>query len=139
MDDEFDIDDDFLAALAASEPGPSRSAGPRQPIPQKIQQPVPQRLDKAPPADSSSSKVVQPTPQQLPTRSSGSAIVVSPRQKGNPVLTCLKSMPWEYSDIPADYQLGLTTCALFLRFVSIAPYSSPHVGALHPRIRRTDC
>jgi hypothetical protein len=26
-------------------------------------------------------------------------------------------MPWEYSDIPADYGLGLTTCALFLRLV----------------------
>ena len=27
-------------------------------------------------------------------------------------------MPWEYSDIPADYVLGLTTCALFLRYVA---------------------
>lgn len=42
--------------------------------------------------------------------------MVSPRQKGNPVLQCIKSIPWEYSDIPADYGLGLTTCALFLRY-----------------------
>lgn len=33
------------------------------------------------------------------------------------MLASLKSMPWEYSDILADYALGLTTCALFLRLV----------------------
>jgi DNA excision repair protein ERCC-1 len=118
MDDEYGVDDDFLTALAAADAGPSRSTGPRQPVPQKIHQPTPQRLDRAPPANpatASGSKIVQPTPQALPTRSSGSSILVSPRQKGNPVLTCLKSVPWEYSDIPADYGLGLTTCALFLR------------------------
>jgi len=118
MDDEYGVDDDFLAALAATGSVPSRSSGPQQPAPQRIQQPAPQRLDRAPPANAanaSGSKIVQPTPQALPTRSSGSSILVSPRQKGNPVLTCLKSVPWEYSDIPADYGLGLTTCALFLR------------------------
>ena len=121
MDDEFGVDDDFLAAMAASEQSASR---PRQPAPQKIpppQQPTPQRLDRPPPpvagpsSGGAASKVVQPTPQALPTRGSGSSILVSPRQKGNPVLACLKSIPWEYSDILADYGLGLTTCALFLR------------------------
>jgi DNA excision repair protein ERCC-1 len=43
---------------------------------------------------------------------------VSPRQRGNPLLTCIRSMPWEYSDIPADYVVGLTTCVLFLRWES---------------------
>jgi DNA excision repair protein ERCC-1 len=42
----------------------------------------------------------------------GVQLVVS--QKGNPVLDKIKSMPWEYGDIPADYVLGVTTCALFL-------------------------
>lgn len=118
MDDEFGVDDDLLAALAAADPGPSRAAG-QQPQPQKVQQPTPQRLDRPPPPNPSTSasatKIVQPTPQALPTRSSGSSILVSPRQKGNPVLACLRSIPWEYSDIVADYGLGLTTCALFLR------------------------
>ena len=58
--------------------------------------------------------VQQPKPQALPSRSGPSAILVSPRQNGNPALKCIKSMPWEYSDIPADYVLGATTCALFL-------------------------
>jgi len=130
MDDDFGADADFLAALAASESGPSSRPPPgqqarpipqrpqQQPAPRKIQQPTPQRLDRAPPSSTGSSgstKIVQPTPQALPTRSSGSSILVSPRQKGNPILACLRSLPWEYSDIPADYGLGLTTCALFLR------------------------
>ena len=137
MDDDgdFGADADFIAALAVSASGPSRAAPPprpspgvqqptpqriQQPTPQRIQQPTPQRLDRPPPANASASasgtKIVQPTPQALPSRSSGSSILVSPRQKGNPVLACLKSLPWEYSDIPADYGLGLTTCALFLRY-----------------------
>lgn len=40
---------------------------------------------------------------------------MNPRQKGNPIISNLKSQPWEYSDSsPADYVLGQTTCALFL-------------------------
>lgn len=137
MDDDFGADDAFLSALAASESsssagrgggggGPSRSRpaaapGPgrvQQPFPQKIQQPVPQRLDRPPPPpQNAAAGVKQPTPQALPQRSAGSSILVSPRQKGNPVIACLKSVAWEYSDIPADYGLGLTTCALFLRRV----------------------
>lgn len=123
MDDDFGADRDFLAALAASDaPGPSR-VNPRQPVPQRIQQPTPQRLDRPPPSNVASAPgVKQPTPQALPQRAAGSSILVSPRQKGNPVLACLKSLPWEYSDIPADYGLGLTTCALFLRCVTVCSW-----------------
>ncbi|KAK1967945.1 DNA repair protein rad10 [Colletotrichum sublineola] len=138
MDDDFGADEDFLAALASSNPAPTRPQAqpprPRlpQPTPQKIQQPTPQRLDKAPPTNGSSSgKVVQPTPQALPQRGSGSTILVSPRQRGNPVLASLKSMPWEYSDIVADYSLGLTTCALFLSL----KYHRLHPEYIYTRIR----
>ncbi|KAL0934241.1 DNA repair protein rad10 [Colletotrichum truncatum] len=137
MDDDFGADDDFIAALASSDSGPSRlHAQPvrhraQQPAPQKIQQPIPQRLDRAPPASSSSSKIVQPTPQALPQRGSGSAILVSPRQRGNPVLASIKSMPWEYSDIAADYSLGTTTCALFLSL----KYHRLHPEYIYTRIR----
>lgn len=132
MDDDFGADEDFLAALVSSASAPSRPQPqpprPRvqQPTPQKVQQPTPQRLDKAPPVNASNNnKVVQPTPQALPQRGSGSAILVSPRQRGNPVLASLKSMPWEYSDIAADYGLGLSTCALFLRFAAQHPMPPP--------------
>ncbi|KAI1080051.1 mating-type switching protein swi10 [Whalleya microplaca] len=152
-DDDFGADPEFLTALASSATGNSSSQArsqsksqsksqpksqpvnrPQQPTPQRISQPTPQRLDKPPPsnsASSASSKIVQPTPQPLPQRSSGSSILVSPRQKGNPVLASLRSVPWEYSDIPADYGLGLTTCALFLSL----KYHRLHPEYIYTRIR----
>ena len=131
MDDDLD-DAEFWAAAdraaSSTQQAAPTQARPRvvQPTPQKIQQPKPQVVEKrasaaAPQAGSSSGqKIVQPTPQVLPQRGSGSHILVSPRQKGNPVLSCIRSTAWEYSDIPADYGLGLTTCALFLRYVLVA-------------------
>lgn len=131
-DDDFGADADFLAALAASDVS---AAPPRvqQPTPQRIQQPTPQRLDRAPPTTTSAGpKVVQPTPQAIPTRAGASSILVSMRQKGNPILTNLRSFPWEYSDIPADYVLGLTTCALFLSL----KYHRLHPEYIYNRIRQ---
>lgn len=137
-DDDFGADSEFLSALASSGGGGAagQSRQPptnrvQQPKPQKIQQPTPQRLDKAPPTTTSGPKVVQPTPQALPQRSAGSSILVSPRQKGNPVLAALRSVAWEYSDIPADYGLGLTTCALFLSL----KYHRLHPEYIYTRIR----
>lgn len=40
-------------------------------------------------------------------------------------------MPWEYSDIPADYVLGVTTCALFLSL----KYHRLHPEYIYNRIR----
>ncbi|KAF7562727.1 hypothetical protein G7046_g1384 [Stylonectria norvegica] len=40
-------------------------------------------------------------------------------------------MPWEYSDIPADYVLGLTTCALFLSL----KYHRLHPEYIYTRIK----
>ncbi|KAI0506075.1 mating-type switching protein swi10 [Xylaria bambusicola] len=140
-DDDFGADADFLSALASSAPAASSAPSqprsqqstsrPQQPTPQRIQQPAPQRLDKRPPPSASTSNIVQPTPQALPQRSAGSSILVSPRQKGNPVLTALRSLAWEYSDIPADYGLGLTTCALFLSL----KYHRLHPEYIYTRIR----
>lgn len=76
-------------------------------------------------------KVVQPKPQALPSRSGPSSILVSPRQKGNPILNSVKSTAWEYSDIPADYVLGATTCALFLSL----KYHRLHPEYIYNRIR----
>lgn len=120
-DDDFGADADFLAALAVTE----AQAKQAQPTPQKIVQPRPQVVNPSAP------KIVQPTPQALPTRSSGSSILVSPRQKGNPILTHLRSLPWEYSDIPSDYVLGTTTCALFLSL----KYHRLHPEYIYNRIR----
>jgi DNA excision repair protein ERCC-1 len=135
-DDEYGTDADFLAALVASSESTvasTSSARVQQPTPQRIQQPTPQRLDPAPPTGNTSTgpKVVQPTPQALASRSTGSSILVSTRQKGNPILTNLRSFAWEYSDILADYVLGLTTCALFLSL----KYHRLHPEYIYNRIK----
>lgn len=145
MDDEFGADDALLEAMAASEHLQRPAPAPARPQPQptrpaqagKVQQPTPQRLDRPPPPNpnttSAAPKVVQPTPQALPSRgaASGSTILVSPRQRGNPVLTSVRSVAWEYSDIPADYVLGQSTCALFLSL----RYHRLHPEYIYTRIR----
>src|ERR1041384_4180989 len=105
MDDEFGADADFEAALAASTSNAARTVAPpaHNPPTPRIQQPTPQRLDKAPPTNNSPATIVHPKPKPLPQRSSGSSIQVSPRQRGNPILSSIRSFAWEYSDIPADY------------------------------------
>ncbi|KAJ5570412.1 Mating-type switching protein swi10 [Penicillium hispanicum] len=76
-------------------------------------------------------KVQQPKPQALPHRSGPSAILVSTRQKGNPILNHIKLLPWEYADIPADYVVGTTTCALFLSL----KYHRLHPEYIYSRVR----
>ena len=78
------------------------------------------------------SKVVQPKPQALPSRQGPTAILVSTRQKGNPILKHVTQLPWEYSDIPCDYVLGATTCALFLSL----KYHRLHPEYVYSRIRQ---
>lgn len=41
-------------------------------------------------------------------------ILVSPRQKGNPLLEAIKNVPWQFAEIMPDYQLGPGTVAFFL-------------------------
>ncbi|KAF4549490.1 Binding domain of DNA repair protein Ercc1 (rad10/Swi10)-containing protein [Elsinoe fawcettii] len=80
---------------------------------------------------SSSRAVQQPKPQSLGPRASASVILVSPRQKGNPALNHIKSVGWEYSDIPADFVLGATTAALFLSL----KYHRLHPEYIYTRIK----
>ena len=115
MDDDFGDDPDFAAAFDAAE-----------------------KSYKARPVSASgnasttnASKVVQPKPNALPNRTAPSSILVSPRQKGNPILNNIRSLPWEYSDIPSDYVLGNTTCALFLSL----KYHRLHPEYIYSRIR----
>ncbi|KAI4162020.1 MAG: hypothetical protein LQ342_004332 [Letrouitia transgressa] len=109
--DDFDDDVDFTAAVEAIE---------------RNTQPAPTVSAQTP------AKIQQPTPQVLPSRTSGSSILVSPRQKGNPILNSVKSLPWEYSDIPADFVLGVTTCALFLSL----KYHRLHPEYIYNRIQK---
>ncbi|KAL8975847.1 MAG: hypothetical protein Q9205_008037, partial [Flavoplaca limonia] len=113
MDDEFGDDVDFSALAAVEKTTPAQSSS------------------SAAASSSGPKKVQQPKPQALPNRSGPSAILVSPRQKGNPILNNVRSLPWEYSDIPADFVLGATTCCLFLSL----KYHRLHPEYIYNRIR----
>lgn len=88
-------------------------------------------IDAPPRPATSAPKVQQPKPQALPSRSGPNSILVSSRQKGNTVLNHIRSFPWEYADIPADYVLGATTGALFLSL----KYHRLHPEYIYTRIR----
>ncbi|RDI80928.1 hypothetical protein Vi05172_g9039 [Venturia inaequalis] len=60
-----------------------------------------------------------------------SSILYSIRQKGNPILDGIKQHQKEIADIPADYQLGNTTCALFLSL----KYHRLHPEYIYKRIQ----
>lgn len=112
MDDEFGDDADFAAIVEAVDrgnPTPGSSTN----------------------SSTTAPKIQQPKPQALPSRSAPSSILVSTRQKGNPILNNIRSLPWEYGDIPADYVLGATTCALFLSL----KYHRLHPEYIYSRIR----
>nr|XP_046261188.1 DNA excision repair protein ERCC-1 isoform X2 [Scatophagus argus] len=62
---------------------------------------------------------------------SGSSIIVSPRQRGNPILKFVRSVPWEFGDVVPDYVLGQTTCALFLSL----RYHNLNPNYIHDRLK----
>jgi DNA excision repair protein ERCC-1 len=115
-DDEFGDDIDFSDVIIATERPQAGST-------------------KATPSTSGpaeQSKVQQPKPQALPARAGLSSILVNSRQKGNPILNHIRALPWEWADIPADYVLGNTTCALFLSL----KYHRLHPEYVYSRIRQ---
>ncbi|KAM8858249.1 DNA excision repair protein ERCC-1 [Synchiropus picturatus] len=62
----------------------------------------------------------------------GSSIVVSPRQRGNPILKFVRSVPWEFGEVVPDYVLGQTTCALFLSL----RYHNLNPNYIHDRLKQ---
>ncbi|KAF7651500.1 hypothetical protein LDENG_00110090 [Lucifuga dentata] len=63
---------------------------------------------------------------------SGSSIIVSPRQRGNPILKFVRSVPWEFGEIVPDYVLGQSTCALFLSL----RYHNLNPNYIHNRLKQ---
>ncbi|XP_072939898.1 DNA excision repair protein ERCC-1 [Epargyreus clarus] len=49
-----------------------------------------------------------------PSTSKTHCVLVSQKQRGNPVLKYITSVPWEYDDIIPDFEVGKTICLLFL-------------------------
>ncbi|KAJ7304381.1 hypothetical protein JRQ81_011935 [Phrynocephalus forsythii] len=59
------------------------------------------------------------------------SIIVSPRQRGNPILKFVRNVPWEFGEIVPDYVLGQSTCALFLSL----RYHNLNPNYIHERLR----
>jgi DNA excision repair protein ERCC-1 len=60
------------------------------------------------------------------------SLIVSPRQKGNPLLQYIRNVPWEYGEINADYVTGATSCVLFLSL----KYHRLHPEYIYTRIKK---
>ncbi|KAH9504069.1 Excision repair cross-complementation group 1 [Bulinus truncatus] len=86
----------------------------------------------------------EPTEQKLieGQESNGSANVIKPlisnslivntRQRGNPILKSVRSIPWEYGNIIPDYVMGQSNCALFLSL----RYHQLHPNYIHERLKQ---
>ncbi|CAO1415907.1 unnamed protein product [Diamesa tonsa] len=78
---------------------------------------------------------IQPKPVEIvekPKINSLHAIQVNPKQRGNPLLKSISSIPWEYNDqIIPDYVVGKSACVLFLsiRYHNLKP------DYLHERLK----
>ncbi|KAI8865739.1 DNA repair protein rad10, partial [Ramicandelaber brevisporus] len=59
-------------------------------------------------------------------------IVVNSNQRGNPLLKSITGIPWEYGDIVPDYQVGNTSCVLFLSL----RYHQLHPDYIYSRITK---
>uniref|UniRef100_A0A8C0DI44 ERCC excision repair 1, endonuclease non-catalytic subunit n=1 Tax=Balaenoptera musculus TaxID=9771 RepID=A0A8C0DI44_BALMU len=105
-------------------------------------QPAPQTYGEyaisGPPGGSGATRPIGPeplageTPNQAPKPGAKSnSIIVSPRQRGNPVLRFVRNVPWEFGDVLPDYVLGQSTCALFLSL----RYHSLHPDYIHQRLQ----
>ena len=58
----------------------------------------------------------RPHPLIRGAHASSNAILVNSCQRGNPILQFIKGVAWEYADIVPDYQVGLSSGVLFLRY-----------------------
>ncbi|CAG8670035.1 6699_t:CDS:2, partial [Acaulospora colombiana] len=43
-----------------------------------------------------------------------SSIIVNPVQRGNPLLSNIRHVAYQFAEIVPDFQVGSTTCVLFL-------------------------
>ncbi|KAL6990270.1 hypothetical protein U1Q18_050533 [Sarracenia purpurea var. burkii] len=96
-------------------PPPSASATSSQaPHPSNATSSSSRQLDNSEIPSSSSAVASSSLPSQ--TAHNRNAILVSHRQKGNPLLKHIRNVRWVFADVVSDYLLGQSTCALYLRF-----------------------
>nr|XP_036861311.1 DNA excision repair protein ERCC-1 isoform X4 [Manis javanica] len=116
----------------------TRSLPTRETCPQTVPQTYAEYAISGPPGgagamhQSGREPVAGETPHQAPKPGAKSnSIIVSPRQRGNPVLKFVRNVPWEFGDVLPDYVLGQSTCALFLSL----RYHNLHPDYIHERLQ----
>ncbi|XP_001517592.3 DNA excision repair protein ERCC-1 [Ornithorhynchus anatinus] len=128
----------FTVPLEAEPPGPVKplfkAGAASNPAGSRETTPPPPANDPVPPVPDPSAGSTDGTPDGAPTVKPGtrsSSIIVSPRQRGNPVLKYVRNVPWQFGDILPDYVLGQSTCALFLSL----RYHNLHPNYIHERLQ----
>uniref|UniRef100_A0A336M8L9 DNA excision repair protein ERCC-1 n=1 Tax=Culicoides sonorensis TaxID=179676 RepID=A0A336M8L9_CULSO len=58
-------------------------------------------------------------------------ILVNPKQRGNPIIKSITTVPWEWDDIVPDYVVGATTCILYLSL----KYHNLNPDYIHQRLK----
>ncbi|CAK7340762.1 unnamed protein product [Dovyalis caffra] len=79
----------------------------------------------------SSSPLASTTSPSVQSNPSRNAILVSHRQKGNPLLKHIRNVRWAFADVACDYLLGQSSCALYLSL----RYHLLHPDYLYYRIK----
>ncbi|XP_033744935.1 DNA excision repair protein ERCC-1-like [Pecten maximus] len=90
----------------------------------------PEIKDKEETSTNSSDKFMAPV--TVGKGSTSNALIVNPRQRGNPILKSVRNVAWEYGDIVPDYVMGLSTCALYLSL----RYHQLHPNYIHDRLKQ---
>ncbi|RWR80800.1 DNA excision repair protein ERCC-1 isoform X1 [Cinnamomum micranthum f. kanehirae] len=80
---------------------------------------------------SASASTTSSSSSPYPSTQSRNAILVSHRQKGNPLLKHIRNVRWMFADVLCDYLLGQGSCALYLSL----RYHLLHPDYLYFRIR----
>ncbi|XP_060076418.1 DNA excision repair protein ERCC-1-like isoform X1 [Ylistrum balloti] len=86
--------------------------------------------DKGEISTKSSDKILAPVTAGKGSKSN--ALIVNPRQRGNPILKSVRNVAWEFGDIVPDYVMGLSTCALYLSL----RYHQLNPNYIHDRLKQ---
>ncbi|XP_050071710.1 DNA excision repair protein ERCC-1 [Anopheles maculipalpis] len=116
----MDEDDDLLAALEIP-PAPKQAAiSEIKPSPN------------APAPSTSTGGTSDQTAVVVAKVNKSHCILVNPKQRCNPLLKAIQTLPWEYDDIVPDYVVGASACILFLSL----RYHNLNPDYIHARLKQ---
>jgi len=87
---------------------------------------------KQPTTSSSTGTSTSTSPTKKIVSTASHAILVNPKQRGNPLLKSITNVTWEFEDIVPDYIVGRTACILFLSL----RYHNLNPDYIHDRLKQ---